>query len=52
MVCFAQAYLSKYKDHHHSYTLQRPYNTDHCNTVLDITRFKVGSKKYIDYIEK
>ena len=28
-------------------TLQPPYNT-----VLDITRFKGGSQKYIDYIEK
>ena len=34
------------------YTLQSPYNTVRYNTVLDITRFKDGSQKYIDYIEK
>ena len=28
------------------------YNTVHYNTVLDITRFKDGSQKCIDYIEK
>ena len=32
--------------------LQPPYNTARYNTVLDITRFKDGSQKYIDYIEK
>ena len=33
-------------------TLQSPYNTVHYNTVLDITRFKDGSQKCIDHIEK
>ena len=33
-------------------TLQSLYNTVHYNTVLDITRFKDGSQKCIDYIEK
>ena len=33
-------------------TLQPLYNTVHYNTVLDITRFKDGSQKCIDYIEK
>ena len=33
-------------------TLQPLYNTVRYNTVLDITRFKDGSQKYIDYIEK
>ena len=33
-------------------TLQRLYNTVRYNTVLDITRFKDGSQKCIDYIEK
>ena len=28
------------------------YNTACDNTVLDITRFKDGSQKFIDYIEK
>ena len=31
-------------------TLQPLYNTVHYNTVLDITRFKDGSKKCIDYM--
>ena len=34
------------------YTLQPLYNTVRYNTVLDITRFKDGSQKCIDYIEK
>ena len=34
------------------YTLQPLYNTVHYNTVLDITQFKDGSQKCIDYIEK
>ena len=34
------------------YTLQPLYNTVRYNTVLDITRFKGGSPKCIDYIEK
>ena len=34
------------------YTLQPLYNTIPYNTVLDITRFKDGSQKCIDYIEK
>ena len=34
------------------YTLQPLDNTVHYNTVLDITRFKDGSQKCIDYIEK
>ena len=34
------------------YALQPLYNTVHYNTVLDITRFKDGSQKCIDYIEK
>ena len=33
-------------------TLQPFYNTVHYNTVLDITRFKDGSQKCKDYIEK
>ena len=33
-------------------TLQPLYNTVHYYTVLDITRFKDVSQKYIDYIEK
>ena len=33
-------------------TLQPLYNTVRYNTVLHITRFKDGSKKCIDYIEK
>ena len=33
-------------------TLQPLYNMVHYNTVLDITRFKDGSQKCIDYIEK
>ena len=32
--------------------LQPLYNTVCYNTVLDITRFKDGSQKCIDYIEK
>ena len=34
------------------YTLQPLYNTVHYNTSLDITWFKDGSQKCIDYIEK
>ena len=34
------------------YTLQPLYNTVHYNMVLDITLFKDGSQKCIDYIEK
>ena len=34
------------------YTLQPLYNMVHYNTVLDVTRFKDGSQKCIDYIEK
>ena len=33
-------------------TLQPLYNTICYNTVLDITQFKDGSQKRIDYIEK
>ena len=33
-------------------TLQPFYHTVRYNTVLDITRFKDGSQKCIDYIEK
>ena len=33
-------------------TLQPLYNTVRYKTVLDITRFKDGSQKCIDYIEK
>ena len=33
-------------------TLQSLYNTVRYITVLDITRFKDGSQKCIDYIEK
>ena len=33
-------------------TLQPLYNTVRYNTILDITRFKDGSQKCIDYIEK
>ena len=33
-------------------TLQPLYNTVRYNTVLGITRFKDGSQKCIDYIEK
>ena len=32
-------------------SLQPLYNTVCYNAVLDITRFKDGSQKYIDYIE-
>ena len=35
-----------------SSTLQPLYNMLRYNTVLDITRFKDGSQKCIDYIEK
>ena len=34
------------------HTLQPLYNMVRYNTVLDITRFKDGSQKCIDYIEK
>ena len=34
------------------YTLQPLYDTVRDNTVLDITQFKDGSQKCIDYIEK
>ena len=34
------------------HTLQPLYNTVRYNAVLDITRFKDGSQKCIDYIEK
>ena len=34
------------------HTLQPLYNTVRYNAVLDITRYKDGSKKCIDYIEK
>ena len=34
------------------YTLQPHYNMIHYNTILDITQFKDGSQKCIDYIEK
>ena len=34
------------------YTLQPLYNTVRYNTVLDITLFKGGSQKCIDYIEQ
>ena len=33
-------------------TLQPLYNTVRYNMVLDITRFKDGSQKCLDYIEK
>ena len=33
-------------------TLQSLYNRVRYNTVFDITRFKDGSQKCIDYIEK
>ena len=33
-------------------TLQPLHNTVRYNTALDITRFKDGSQKCIDYIEK
>ena len=36
----------------HDGTLQPLYNTVRYNTVLDITQFKNGSQKCIDYIEK
>ena len=32
-------------------TLQSLYNTVRYNTDLDITRFKDGSQKYIDYTD-
>ena len=35
-----------------TYTLKPLYNTAHYNMVLDIARLKVGSQKFIDYIEK
>ena len=34
------------------YTLQPLYNTVRYKMILDITRFKDGSQKCIDYIEK
>ena len=37
---------------YHIYTLQPLYNMVRYNTVLDITWFKDGSQKRIDYIEK
>ena len=36
----------------HVDTLQPLYNTVHYNMVLDITQFKDGSQKCIEYIEK
>ena len=33
-------------------TLKPLNNTVHYNTILDITRFKDGSQKCIDYVEK
>ena len=36
----------------YQYTLQPLYNMVRYNTVLDITQFKGGSQKCIDYIEK
>ena len=41
-----------FADSEMDYTLQPLYNTVRYNTVLDITRFKDGSQKCIDYIEK
>ena len=38
--------------HYWPITLQHLYNTVCYNTVLDITLFKDGSQKCIDYIEK
>ena len=38
--------------HVYNYTLQPLYNTVRYNAVLDIIRFKDGSQKCIDYIEK
>ena len=35
-----------------AYTLQPLYNMVRYNTILDITQFKDGSQKCIDYIEK
>ena len=35
-----------------SITLQPLYNTVRYNMVFDITRFKDGSQKCLDYIEK
>ena len=35
-----------------SATLQPLYNTVRYNTILDITQFKDGPQKCIDYIEK
>ena len=39
-------------DDNPQYTLQPLYNTVRYNTVMDITQFKDGSQKCIDYIEK
>ena len=36
----------------HVYFIQPLYNRVRYNTVLDITRFKDGSQKCIDHIEK
>ena len=52
-----QIVTTKYGDifHHKNVfcsTLQPLYNTVHYNMDLDITRFKDGSQKCIDYIEK
>ena len=39
-------------DSNYPSTLQPLYNMVHYNTVLDITQFKDGFQKCIDYIEK
>ena len=48
-------HLSKFENSNHTSlrnTIQPLYNTVHYNTVRDITRFKDGSQKCKDYIEK
>ena len=51
--CFGHVKQFKTKAlHKNTNTLQPLHNTVRYNTVLDITRFKDGSQKCIDYIEK
>ena len=47
-----EAHLEGDSNEYQQYTLQPLYNTVCYNTVLDITRFKDGSQKCFDYIEK
>ena len=51
-VLLAALFISISNRYQKKTTLQPLYNTVHYNRVLDITRFKDGSQKCIDYIEK